>query len=265
MEYRRACGLGRATGGSRGRPFGACSLVAGRHLAMCGVSRERLQPARWLPIRSSLVTLALNVADPLVAGQFGKAAFDAVGPLLLIGWGEVGRSCCGLWTERSASEFDAVAETLASDDVVYGARPQRQAQHVAEAEHEGQPHDHTDDHRDRPYHPPITRITDHPTRSPHGGHRKPRSGATTSNRPSTTGLPARNRWSGASGHVSSRARDSTLRTPTTRLRLRSSDMVNFPSGARSPGPARPSRRHRSGGACSRISIRAAASGAGDCS
>lgn len=30
------------------------------------------------------------MADPLVAGQFGKAAFDAVGPLLLIGWAEVG-------------------------------------------------------------------------------------------------------------------------------------------------------------------------------
>jgi hypothetical protein len=37
-----------------------------------------------------VVTLALNVAEPLVAGEFGKAAFDAVGPLLLIGWSEVG-------------------------------------------------------------------------------------------------------------------------------------------------------------------------------
>ncbi|GGM74298.1 hypothetical protein GCM10012275_51240 [Longimycelium tulufanense] len=37
-----------------------------------------------------MVTLALNVADPLVAGQYGKAAFDAVGPLLLIGRAEVG-------------------------------------------------------------------------------------------------------------------------------------------------------------------------------
>jgi hypothetical protein len=32
----------------------------------------------------------LNVAEPLVAGDYGKAAFDAVGPLLLIGWAEVG-------------------------------------------------------------------------------------------------------------------------------------------------------------------------------
>jgi hypothetical protein len=28
----------------------------------------------------------LNVADPIVAGEYGKAAFDAVGPLLLICW-----------------------------------------------------------------------------------------------------------------------------------------------------------------------------------
>lgn len=37
-----------------------------------------------------MVTLALNVADPVCAGEWGKAAFDAVGPLLLIGWAEVG-------------------------------------------------------------------------------------------------------------------------------------------------------------------------------
>lgn len=30
------------------------------------------------------------MADPLVAGQYGKAAFDSVDPLLLIGWAEVG-------------------------------------------------------------------------------------------------------------------------------------------------------------------------------
>jgi hypothetical protein len=32
----------------------------------------------------------LNMADPLVTGEFGKAVFDAVGLLLLIGWAEVG-------------------------------------------------------------------------------------------------------------------------------------------------------------------------------
>jgi hypothetical protein len=32
----------------------------------------------------------LNVADPVFAGLWGKAAFDSVGPLLLIGWAEAG-------------------------------------------------------------------------------------------------------------------------------------------------------------------------------
>ena len=65
-------------------------LVGTRHLALIGASPEVLRPARRLLIFASVVTLALNVAEPLVAGEFGKAAFDAVGPLLLIGWSEVG-------------------------------------------------------------------------------------------------------------------------------------------------------------------------------
>ncbi|WP_235498474.1 hypothetical protein [Frankia sp. R43] len=39
---------------------------------------------------TSVVTLALNVAEPLIEQNYGRAAFDAVGPLLLIGWAEVG-------------------------------------------------------------------------------------------------------------------------------------------------------------------------------
>src|SRR6266511_1442357 len=65
-------------------------LLGIRHLALAGASADVLRPARRLLIFASVVTLALNVADPLVAGEFGKAAFDAVGPLLLIGWAEVG-------------------------------------------------------------------------------------------------------------------------------------------------------------------------------
>jgi len=65
-------------------------LLGTRHLALAGAPAVVLRPARRLLIFASVVTLALNVADPLVAGDFGKAAFDAVGPLLLIGWAEVG-------------------------------------------------------------------------------------------------------------------------------------------------------------------------------
>ncbi|NIY67599.1 hypothetical protein SMALB_5658 [Streptomyces malaysiensis] len=65
-------------------------LLGTRYLALQGASREQPRPARRLLVFSSLMTLALNVTDPLLAGQNGKAAFDAVGPLLLIGWAEVG-------------------------------------------------------------------------------------------------------------------------------------------------------------------------------
>ena len=67
-------------------------LLGIRHLALAGASDEVLRPARRLLMFASAVTLALNVADPVVAGEYGKAAFDAVGPLLLIGWAEVGPS-----------------------------------------------------------------------------------------------------------------------------------------------------------------------------
>jgi hypothetical protein len=65
-------------------------LLGIRHLALNGATPEQLRPARRLLIFSSAVTLALNVADPLLAGMVGKAAFDAVGPFLLITWAEVG-------------------------------------------------------------------------------------------------------------------------------------------------------------------------------
>jgi hypothetical protein len=65
-------------------------LLGIRHLALAGASLAVLRPARRLLIFASVVTLALNVTDPLVAGEYGKATFDAVGPLLLIGWAEVG-------------------------------------------------------------------------------------------------------------------------------------------------------------------------------
>jgi hypothetical protein len=65
-------------------------LIAIRELAVRGAPRAEIRPARRLLVFASLVTLALNVAEPVVAGNLGKAAFDAVGPLLLIGWAEVG-------------------------------------------------------------------------------------------------------------------------------------------------------------------------------
>jgi hypothetical protein len=80
-------------------------LLGTRHLALKGASAELLRPARRLLIFASVVTLALNVADPVVAGEYGKAAFDAVGPLLLIGWAEVGPGFLQAIGETSPSAY----------------------------------------------------------------------------------------------------------------------------------------------------------------
>jgi hypothetical protein len=65
-------------------------MVGSRYLAMHGASDAELRPARLLLLCASGASLALNVASPVATGQWGSAAFDAVGPLLLIGWSEVG-------------------------------------------------------------------------------------------------------------------------------------------------------------------------------
>jgi alkanesulfonate monooxygenase SsuD/methylene tetrahydromethanopterin reductase-like flavin-dependent oxidoreductase (luciferase family) len=72
-----------------------------------------------LLIFASLATLALNIADPVVTGAYGRAAFDAVGPLLLIGWAEVGP---GLLQSISAMmpqvrDFDTGDEGLAQKPI----------------------------------------------------------------------------------------------------------------------------------------------------
>ncbi|RAS59214.1 hypothetical protein C8D87_11574 [Lentzea atacamensis] len=65
-------------------------LLATRYLAMHGASAEDLRPLHRFTLFVSVMSLALNVAEPLLSGAYGKAAFDAVGPALLIGWAEVG-------------------------------------------------------------------------------------------------------------------------------------------------------------------------------
>ncbi|CAJ60043.1 MULTISPECIES: hypothetical protein [Frankia] len=78
-------------------------LVGTRHLVLHGGPVEVVRAARRLLIFSSTVTLALNIAEPLIAGHYGKAAFDAVGPLLLIGWSEVGPSLLQAMQTTTAS------------------------------------------------------------------------------------------------------------------------------------------------------------------
>jgi len=65
-------------------------LVALRYLSLRGLPAEQMTSATRLMHFSGLLTLALNVAEPVVAGHYGRAAVDAVAPLLLLGWGSVG-------------------------------------------------------------------------------------------------------------------------------------------------------------------------------
>jgi hypothetical protein len=54
-------------------------LLAIRYLALYGAPAEVLRPARRLLLLAGLLTLALNITEPLLAGSYGRAAFDAVG------------------------------------------------------------------------------------------------------------------------------------------------------------------------------------------
>jgi hypothetical protein len=65
-------------------------LIGLRYLALRGCSDKELRKPRCLMLFSGLLTLALNVAHSVAAQRYGTALVDAVGPSLLIGWGETG-------------------------------------------------------------------------------------------------------------------------------------------------------------------------------
>ncbi|MFE0175138.1 DUF2637 domain-containing protein [Streptomyces sp. NPDC059002] len=78
-------------------------LVALRYLSLRGVPPEQMKAATRLMHVSGLLTLALNVAEPLAVGHYGRAAIDAVAPLLLLGWGAVGPQLLRSFHEVSSS------------------------------------------------------------------------------------------------------------------------------------------------------------------
>jgi hypothetical protein len=78
-------------------------LLATRYLTVHGAGREHLCPARRLLAFATLVTLALNVAEPMIAGRYGKAAFDSVGCLILAGWAHVGPGLLQAISEAGAA------------------------------------------------------------------------------------------------------------------------------------------------------------------
>ncbi|MFE6615812.1 hypothetical protein [Amycolatopsis sp. NPDC057786] len=100
-------------------------LVGTRHLALSGASEEVLRPARRLLLAASLVTLLLNVADPVFAGQWGKAAFDSVGPLLLIGVCESGPGLLRALSAVNADPGSAQSSLSSSADSVHSSMNQQ--------------------------------------------------------------------------------------------------------------------------------------------
>lgn len=65
-------------------------LVALRFLALRGVLAHELKAGTRLLHLCGVLTLALNTAEPLLTGHYGRACLDTVAPLLLLGWGRVG-------------------------------------------------------------------------------------------------------------------------------------------------------------------------------
>ncbi|WP_409496063.1 hypothetical protein [Amycolatopsis sp. cmx-11-12] len=114
-------------------------LVGTRHLALTGASDDVLRPARHLLLAASVVTLLLNVADPVFAGHWGKAGFDSVGPLLLIGWAEAGPGLLRALNAASADPGPRQPSSFASSEPkcdreerdVYESTTVRRSQQVA--------------------------------------------------------------------------------------------------------------------------------------
>ena len=65
-------------------------LVALRYLSLRGVPAGELKAGTRLMHLCGLLTLGLNIAEPLLLHLWGRAAVDAVAPILLLGWGQVG-------------------------------------------------------------------------------------------------------------------------------------------------------------------------------
>lgn len=70
-------------------------LTTMQFLRARGVSAQ-LAGARLLLIVCGLITFALNTARPVLQRQYGRACFNGIAPLLLLGWSEVGPRLLGL-------------------------------------------------------------------------------------------------------------------------------------------------------------------------
>ncbi|MFH9617709.1 DUF2637 domain-containing protein [Streptomyces pratensis] len=92
-------------------------LVALRFLALRGVPKVELKAGTRLLHLCGLLTLALNTAEPLLAGRYGRACLDTVAPLLLLGWGHVGPAFLAQFHTHTTPHLEATAATPAADPV----------------------------------------------------------------------------------------------------------------------------------------------------
>jgi hypothetical protein len=109
-------------------------LIALHHLAATGTDLAQLRPATRLMHLCGLLTLALNTAEPLIAGHYGRAALDTVAPALLLGWGAVGPT---LLRHLHAPAATSSAETPVAGPAPTGTRiePLPKPTQVADDEH----------------------------------------------------------------------------------------------------------------------------------
>ncbi|WP_103531109.1 DUF2637 domain-containing protein [Streptomyces sp. SM11] len=94
-------------------------LVALRFLALRGVSKAELRAGTRLLHLCGLLTLALNTAEPLLTGRYGRACLDTVAPLQLLGWGHVGPAFLAQFhaLTRPNPRLEGTAPALATDPV----------------------------------------------------------------------------------------------------------------------------------------------------
>ncbi|MEU2867666.1 DUF2637 domain-containing protein [Streptomyces olivoreticuli] len=99
-------------------------LVGLRYLSLRGVPAAELKAATRLMHLSGLLTLALNIAEPIAAGHYGRAAVDAVAPLLLLGWGQVGPQLLRHFHTVTTPDPEPVAETAPTAEATAPEHPE---------------------------------------------------------------------------------------------------------------------------------------------
>jgi len=104
-------------------------LIGIRYLSLHGYSGKQLAKPRRLLAVCGLLTMALNTAESICTGHYGTAAFDAVAPVLLLGWSENGpwllRQIYTVRTQRAAApqEWHTVVSNTADQATLPSSAP----------------------------------------------------------------------------------------------------------------------------------------------